>query len=430
MGNSKKTGQHGHRSSSSSSASSQSRRNDNGRPRVDLFASSGSAAPATGGDYGSGGGVHGGLDGLLEDVSLDGSVVQALGHLVKRDEMTKLRALRTLIDFCKGFELKEEDENRVADDSCIHGIASVFINQDNYRRLSLDISSRIRIHSHELLYMIATRLRKGFQKYMKKSLFTMWNATFDDDVSEVAKIATQAFEKLFATSQKRTEAIMLSHKEYLEQLHQVPTVGLFFPKCSDEDVEDILIRSVSCAVKGFANALQSIHVYAVMQQCDSHEAKDGSIKSTNKSGTSSQLCKYIHSFDSTCLSFIGSKHDPRTRLLTSMKGEEFTLMKCINNPNPRIRRAAYAFVSTTFSLSVSSLGHNEIDDNICHGHASFGSFYDDSGTVLKILESLGERESSCIVDMFEMVLKISRHEDGIIWSKQQEINKRILPKLW
>ncbi|KAM7183859.1 E3 ubiquitin-protein ligase listerin [Naviculisporaceae sp. PSN 640] len=115
-------------------------------------------------------------------------------NLLKRDSITKQKALEDIVAYVKGFGGKGED---IPDSVLVAWV-------ELYPRTAIDNARRVRELSHSILHEMALRAEKRIKKMIGPIIGAWLAGSFDRDRA-VARAATLGFEYIAPTEQQRTE---------------------------------------------------------------------------------------------------------------------------------------------------------------------------------------------------------------------------------
>lgn len=335
-------------------------------------------------------------------------LMQSVDHLLKRDATTKLRALSSLSAFCGRLE---ESGVGDAEEEALSYIAHVYVHQGVYRLLSLDENSRVRSGCHGLLFGLASLLvaAKRFSGYLKQCFFCLWCGQYDEDERDVARMCCAGFERLFTTPQRRAEAVILCHGEFIDQFRherQSATAAAASGTSDDRVARDVLARSTASAVVGLTHAIEAIASYS--QRADESRM--------------AHCDRALAAMDAECARFVAPQSQQQSKKTGEKRrggeGSAPSLAHCLkDDTNDNVRRAAYTFVTTT-------IGSKSVIEKL----PSLRGHYGRDATCAGLLESLREPSSICVPSMFSMVLQVTRY-NAKAWNDER-VQSRVLPKLW
>ncbi|KAJ5961211.1 Zinc finger RING-CH-type [Penicillium vulpinum] len=227
------------------------------------FKSQASSSRAAASAFGSFGGFSGGLSSEGKDPSAltyiavppdlsriaDQQLVIAFKNLLKKDDITRLKALEELRDHISAVEEKKG----TLDDGFLDAWVRI------YPRLSIDLSRRVRQIAHPIQGTISGLVGKRILPNLPK-VIGAWIAGMYDNDRPVHRAALESFTKVFATEEKRNNVWRIYQSSILDFvddviLHQTPLTLSDERTVKKDDAEGKYARVAGAAILLFNRVL-------------------------------------------------------------------------------------------------------------------------------------------------------------------------------
>ncbi|XP_067945873.1 E3 ubiquitin-protein ligase listerin-like [Watersipora subatra] len=190
----------------------------------------------------------------------DGELRMVMKRLTKRDAVTKLKALQNFNEIC------QERESDVLTEALKYWPRI-------YSKLAIDYDHRVREAAHNALKEVASRSGRNLAPYLKQ-LIGAWMLSFCDGHAPAASAARSAFQSVFNSETKSTEAVVYCHAEIIKYLYDM----LF--NASPETLSDSKTTSPEEMKEKYERALSAsfLCLSLIISMCPQSKIKDFSAK--------------------------------------------------------------------------------------------------------------------------------------------------------